>query len=146
MACVPTASTSMSSAPSSAPAMPASRTHLTTRTAWVRLHPPASHGRHPPAPGPNLNPLSSAPAPFSSVLDPLPWTCPSPSAQRPADINECLAGNGGCAVSCVNTEGGYWCGCGHGFLRMPDGRVCAGRPVQHLHPHCLGWGSQGKAS
>ncbi|KAM5307226.1 LOW QUALITY PROTEIN: fibrillin-3 [Glossophaga mutica] len=55
-----------------------------------------------------------------------------------ADINECLAGNGGCALCCINTEGSYWCSCGHGFSLMPDGRACAGGPCEGNMDICDG--------
>ena len=49
------------------------------------------------------------------------------------DIDECLAGNGGCEFSCTNVEGinsttglGYQCGCDYGFQLAPDNHNCSG--------------------
>lgn len=120
MACVPTASASMSLAPSSAPATPASGAPPTTRAAWVRL-------RYPAGPRPQPQPADLSFSPLSSSLrDPLPQPSPSAFSLSPADINECLAGSAGCDGHCVNTEGSYRCSCGPGYLLMPDGRACAG--------------------
>lgn len=45
------------------------------------------------------------------------------------DVNECAAGNGGCAGTCVNAYGGYACGCPAGQALAADGRGCAACPA-----------------
>lgn len=113
--------------------------------------PPRPHLALPPAPPrPHLAPAMRLPRPASrpasrpampthlALTTPhlaLPPTPPRPPphsrhdlylALPPADVDECRSGNGGCHVHCINTEGSYRCGCGHGYSLMPDGRACAG--------------------
>lgn len=44
----------------------------------------------------------------------------------PADIDECLANNGGCDHSCRNTVGSVECGCRKGYKLLTDERTCQG--------------------
>ena len=45
------------------------------------------------------------------------------------DINECSTNNGGCAHSCVNTQGSFTCSCRSGFQLASDGRGCDGKAL-----------------
>ncbi|XP_038057936.1 sushi, von Willebrand factor type A, EGF and pentraxin domain-containing protein 1-like isoform X3 [Patiria miniata] len=40
------------------------------------------------------------------------------------DVNECDLENGGCAHTCHNTQGSFYCGCNSGFALQPDGHSC----------------------
>lgn len=55
---------------------------------------------------------------------PLSWPLPLGSA----DINECLANNGGCDHFCRNTVGSFECGCRKGYKLLTDERTCQGEP------------------
>ena len=48
----------------------------------------------------------------------------------PADINECLDNNGGCAHNCINTPGSYNCECNRGYELLPDEYGCQGKAEQ----------------
>lgn len=41
-----------------------------------------------------------------------------------ADINECLSNSGGCAQTCINTDGSFRCMCDEGYTLSSDGRTC----------------------
>ena len=43
------------------------------------------------------------------------------------DINECLANQGGCSGSCVNTVGSFRCSCPVGFELAGDQMTCVGK-------------------
>ena len=43
-----------------------------------------------------------------------------------ADINECLTDNGGCAQTCRNTGGSYYCSCDSGYELTSDNHTCTG--------------------
>ena len=50
------------------------------------------------------------------------------------DIDECMAGNGGCDQECVNTPGLYYCSCREGFiLEQSNNKTCTG-DVSHVSP------------
>ena len=49
-----------------------------------------------------------------------------------ADINECSTNNGGCAGTCTNTAGSYYCTCSSGCTLGSNGHVCNGR----LYNYC----------
>lgn len=53
---------------------------------------------------------------------------PCPACLVPADINECLANNGGCDHFCRNTVGSFECGCRKGYKLLTDERTCQGEP------------------
>ena len=42
------------------------------------------------------------------------------------DLNECAEGNGGCAQTCNNIVGSYYCSCLNGYELDEDGRGCSG--------------------
>jgi len=42
-----------------------------------------------------------------------------------ADVDECSVDNGGCAGTCVNTDGSYECSCPSG-TRITENNQCAG--------------------
>ena len=42
------------------------------------------------------------------------------------DVNECLVSNGGCAQSCINVPGSYYCTCGSGYTLGSKGHTCEG--------------------
>ena len=48
------------------------------------------------------------------------------SALLIVDKNECDTSNGGCAHSCVNTIGSYYCECNDGYELASDGKSCNG--------------------
>ena len=58
------------------------------------------------------------------------------------DINECSDDNGGCAQSCTNTPGSYYCSCGSGYSLDLDGQGCTGIDISNdiscnlLHIRC----------
>ena len=54
-----------------------------------------------------------------------------------ADINECSEGTSGCTESCINTQGGFQCGCSTGFTLGGDGMTCIGRCFYLRHYHFL---------
>ena len=41
-----------------------------------------------------------------------------------ADIDECAKENGGCEVSCVNTDGSFECDCQDGYNLNEDDETC----------------------
>ena len=43
-----------------------------------------------------------------------------------ADKNECDTSNGGCAHSCINTIGSYYCECDDGYQLASNGKSCNG--------------------
>lgn len=64
-----------------------------------------------------------------------PAPSPCPACLVPADINECLANNGGCDHFCRNTVGSFECGCRKGYKLLTDERSCQGEPPVPLgHP------------
>lgn len=71
-------------------------------------------------------------------------TCLTLPSGRPADINECLANNGGCDHFCRNTVGSFECGCRKGYKLLTDERTCQGEPPCApslrglLGPGCVG--------
>jgi hypothetical protein len=42
------------------------------------------------------------------------------------DVNECLAGNGGCEHECVNVVGNFYCRCHSGFELDENAQNCIG--------------------
>ena len=44
------------------------------------------------------------------------------------DVDECATGNGGCAQTCSNSDGGFACACDSGFTLDGDGRGCSDIP------------------
>ena len=40
------------------------------------------------------------------------------------DIDECANGNGGCAQTCTNTDGGFACSCNAGYILNADNQSC----------------------
>ena len=45
------------------------------------------------------------------------------------DVNECRETSDHCHHFCINTLGGYTCGCEHGYSLQEDGITCEGRYV-----------------
>lgn len=43
------------------------------------------------------------------------------------DVDECSTTNGGCAQTCVNTDGSHYCTCNEGFELNADKRRCDGK-------------------
>ena len=54
-----------------------------------------------------------------------------------ADINECASNNGGCAGTCHNTAGSYYCTCPSGCTLGSDGHSCNGELQEHVLGHEL---------
>ena len=52
-----------------------------------------------------------------------------------ADINECEETPAVCSQFCDNTDGSYYCTCGNGYLREPDGKSC--RQNSGIEPYLL---------
>ena len=48
-----------------------------------------------------------------------------------SDVNECDNNNGGCADTCVNTAGSFFCQCPVGYRLQNDSTTCVGR-LKHL--------------
>ena len=48
------------------------------------------------------------------------------------DINECGSSNGGCASTCHNTAGSYYCSCPSGCTLNSNGHTCNGKLVHYL--------------
>lgn len=46
-----------------------------------------------------------------------------------ADVDECLEGTHNCSAECMNTPGGFLCGCTSGYLLSEDGVSCNGTYV-----------------
>ncbi len=44
-----------------------------------------------------------------------------------SDVNECMAGNGGCDQTCADTLGSFVCSCLSGFRLASDGETCNGQ-------------------
>ena len=42
------------------------------------------------------------------------------------DIKECDTANGGCAYTCTNTIGSYYCTCNNGYTLQSDKHTCKG--------------------
>ena len=42
------------------------------------------------------------------------------------DVNECTMNNGGCAQSCTNSPGSYYCNCSDGYSLNLDEHSCSG--------------------
>lgn len=49
------------------------------------------------------------------------------------DVNECLAGNGGCEHECVNVAGSFYCRCHAGFELAENARNCIGQSLSSNH-------------
>ena len=43
-----------------------------------------------------------------------------------ADVDECSEGTHNCSAVCVNTPGGFQCGCSSGYQLSEDGVSCEG--------------------
>ena len=43
------------------------------------------------------------------------------------DVNECETSNGGCAHTCHNTIGTYYCACNSGYYVSSNGHSCLGK-------------------
>ena len=43
------------------------------------------------------------------------------------DINECSSNNGGCAHTCTNTAGSYYCTCNTGYSLNNNKHGCTGK-------------------
>ena len=56
------------------------------------------------------------------------WLIPSSIV----DINECGSNNGGCASTCHNTAGSYYCSCPSGCTLNSNGHACNGKLVHYL--------------
>ena len=41
-------------------------------------------------------------------------------------MNECIMNNGGCAQSCTNSPGSYYCNCSDGYSLSLDRHNCSG--------------------
>ena len=50
-----------------------------------------------------------------------------------SDIDECTDGTNNCAQVCINTEGGFTCGCNIGYLLDTDGITCNGMEKSFVH-------------
>ena len=48
-----------------------------------------------------------------------------------ADIDECAKENGGCEVSCVNTDGSFECDCQDGYVLNEDDETCSGTHINY---------------
>ena len=46
-------------------------------------------------------------------------------------MDECLAGNGGCAQICNNTEGSFECLCNAGYILTANNLDCDGKLSNH---------------
>ncbi|KAI8479445.1 hypothetical protein Bbelb_428150 [Branchiostoma belcheri] len=53
------------------------------------------------------------------------WTGTAPTC---TDVDECVAGNGGCEQFCTNTIGSFNCSCAAGFTLNVDQITCSGMP------------------
>ncbi|KAI8507142.1 hypothetical protein Bbelb_155810 [Branchiostoma belcheri] len=53
------------------------------------------------------------------------WTGAAPTC---TDVDECVAGNGGCEQFCTNTIGSFNCSCATGFTLNVDQITCSGMP------------------
>ena len=51
------------------------------------------------------------------------------------DINECVETPYVCSQLCDNTPGSYYCTCGNGYIREPDGKSC--RQASGIDPFLL---------
>ena len=49
-----------------------------------------------------------------------------------ADVDECAKSTHNCSAECVNTRGGFQCGCPHGYQLRQDGVSCEGLSDLHL--------------
>ena len=49
-----------------------------------------------------------------------------------SDDDECGEGTHNCTAECVNTHGGFQCGCPIGYQLRQDGVSCEGQFVLHL--------------
>ena len=52
------------------------------------------------------------------------------------DIDECATNNGGCEVTCTNTDGSFECSCDTGYILAPDNLNCDGN-VMRLEFECV---------
>ena len=53
------------------------------------------------------------------------YECVDEECTQCVDVDECAeASKGGCDQTCLNTQGGYQCECGHGYQLTPDNHTC----------------------